>query len=174
MARNRFRGARRCPASRGAPGIGELVLALMLLSGIAAPQAAQAKQLGQAATQVYLVTNDSGGAIAERAAQIAQMRRQGAQVEIRGACMSACTMYLALPQTCVTRQARLGFHGPSSPSFGIALAPAAFERWSRVMADHYPEPLRSWYLRDGRNQIIGFTEFRGADLIRMGVRECSS
>jgi hypothetical protein len=123
---------------------------------------------------VLIVANDPGGAIETRARQVASMQAQDVAVQIRGGCWSACTMYLALPRTCVTRQARLGFHGPGSAHYGIALAPEAFERWSRLIASHYPEPLRGWYLREGRNRIVGFYELGGAELIRLGIPECDA
>lgn len=121
---------------------------------------------------VHVVRRDPGGPVEPRLAEIAALRRAGARVEIRGGCWSACTLYLGLPGTCVSRAARLGFHGPASQRRGIGLTPAAFEHWSRVMAAHYPEPLRGWYLREGRRLTLGFREISGAELIRLGIAEC--
>lgn len=87
--------------------------------------------------------------------------------------MSACTMYLDLSNMCVSRNVTFGFHGPSSKYYGVALPPAEFERWSRVMANHYPQPLRNWYMQTGRNITVGFYKMSGRDLIRMGIPECA-
>lgn len=120
-----------------------------------------------------VVNNDSGGNMAARVAQIDALRNSGTPVEIRGGCMSACTMYLALRATCVSPSATLGFHGPSSQYYGIALPQKEFEHWSRIMANHYPEPLRSWFLREGRNITVGFHRISGRELIRLGVPQCA-
>lgn len=124
-------------------------------------------------SRAIIIQNDKGGAVTERAELIRDYRSAGTSVEIRGSfCLSSCTMYLGLPETCVTPQTVFGFHGPSSRHYGIALNPAAFEHWSQIMADHYPEPLRSWFLSKGRHRIVGFYEYLGSDLIRMGIRRC--
>lgn len=121
-----------------------------------------------------VVQNDRGGAVAERVRQVEDLRRSGAQVEVRGSyCMSSCTLYLGLASTCVSRSTKFGFHGPSSQYAGISLPPKDFEYWSQVMASYYPGPLRSWFLNTGRNVTVGFYEITGAELIRMGVSECA-
>jgi len=128
-----------------------------------------------AINQTVVVRDDPGGSVIDRARLIREYRDNGTKIEIRGRfCMSACTMYLKLKATCVSPNTTFGFHGPSSRIYGISLSPAAFERWSRVMADHYPEPLRSWFLDEGRYRIVGFREFSGRDLIKLGIAGCAS
>ncbi|MFP1645475.1 hypothetical protein [Pontitalea aquivivens] len=141
-------------------------LLLALLPGLGRFDAAWA------APMVQIVRDDPGGGIAERVAMIRDLRTRGVRVRIVGGCWSACTMFLVLPGTCVARTARLGFHGPGSSRPGLALRPDAFESWSRIVADHYPEPLRGWYLREARHILVGFAELRGAELIRLGIPEC--
>jgi hypothetical protein len=143
-----------------------LALAAPLAQGLVAPLSAQVSPA------VYRVAGDAGGPVEERVALIERFRVDGTRVEISGGCWSSCTMFLSLAATCVTPTAQLGFHGPSSPTHGVALAPDRFEKYSRLMAAYYPEPLRSWFLREGRNITVGFTRFRGSDLIRMGIRAC--
>jgi hypothetical protein len=124
-----------------------------------------------AAPGVKVVQSDMGGDVGARANQIEAMRRNGQSVEIRGAaCYSACTMYLSLPNSCVSRNTRFGFHRPSF--YGAALAPDKFEFWSRVIAAHYPAPLQSWYMSDGRYSVAPRL-ISGAEIIRMGVPECT-
>lgn len=82
-------------------------------------------------------------------------------------------MYLGLGSTCVAPNTVFGFHGPSSRMYGISLPPDVFEHWSSVMASHYPEPLRSWFLKKGRYLTVGFYKYSGRQLINMGIRECA-
>lgn len=120
-----------------------------------------------------IVERDNGGLLVERIRFLSALRQSGQRVEIRGQCISACTLYLGLPQTCISRDTVMGFHGPQSQLYGIALPPADFEYWSRVMADHYPPALRRWFLTEGRNEIMGVHRIRGRELIRLGARECA-
>lgn len=125
---------------------------------------------GYSAPQIT-IRSDMGGDVGARANKIRAMRASGQAVAIRGpSCYSACTMYLSLPGSCISRKARFGFHRPSY--YGAALSPERFEFWSRVIASHYPAPLQSWYMAEGRHSI-SLRMFSGADLIRMGVSECS-
>ena len=94
----------------------------------------------------------------------------GQRVEILGTCLSACTMYLELPNVCVSPAAVFGFHGPSW--YGKALSPDQFDRWSQVMARGYREPLKSWYLTTARYETSGYFRLSGSDLIGMGYPRC--
>lgn len=127
---------------------------------------------GQAAP-VNVVRNDLGGSIPARLEMITQLRNAGHRIEIRGNCASACTMYLGLPNTCVARNARLGFHGPSSQYYGISLSPREFDYWSKVMADHYPGALRNWFMTTARHTTMGIITITGAEAIRLGARACA-
>ncbi|MFV2038368.1 MAG: hypothetical protein ACC646_12335, partial [Paracoccaceae bacterium] len=76
------------------------------------------------AGHTIVVRNDAGGSVQQRARLIRQYRADGTRLEIRGDfCMSACTMYLGLDNTCIAPDTVFGFHGPSSPIYGIALPP---------------------------------------------------
>lgn len=118
------------------------------------------------------VRNDKGGSLQERLNQIATLRETNEPVRITGYCASACTMYLGLPNACVTRSARLAFHGPQTQFYGVGLTATDFEQWSRVIADQYPPRVRAAYLRDWRYTTVGTIEISGTEAIRMGVREC--
>lgn len=149
--------------------------AAALIGGLAAVLPANTAQ-AQVAVSGYSprpieIRNDPGGDVGARANKIAAMRANGQTVAIVGpSCLSACTMYLALPGSCVRASARFGFHRPSY--YGTSLTPEKFEFWSQVIASHYPAPLQSWYLREGRYSV-NLRMIAGADLIRMGVRECT-
>lgn len=127
--------------------------------------------LRQSPNGALVVRNDRGGRVGARADQIAALRQRAQRVEIRGTvCLSTCTMFLALPQTCVEAATTFGFHGPSY--YGRALSARDFEHWSQVIAAHYPEVLRAWYLETGRYRMSGYYKIKGAALIKMGVARC--
>jgi len=117
-----------------------------------------------------VVRSDGGGWLSQRSAEIRQLRATGQRVELRGTCLSACTMYLALPNVCVDRSASFGFHGPTRN--GQNLPAHEFEHWSGVMADTYREPLRSWYLTEARYRTTGYYQVSGSELINMGYPQC--
>ncbi len=122
-----------------------------------------------------VIRNDRGGSVAERVARIDRLRRSGIKVEIRGDyCLSACTMYLGVPGACVAPDTVFGFHGPSSPVYGVALRPREFEYWSHLMARYYPAALRKWFLEVARNRLVGFERKSGRELIRLGLPRCAS
>ncbi|MGR3343179.1 MAG: hypothetical protein ACU0DI_08155 [Paracoccaceae bacterium] len=127
-----------------------------------------------AGSRTIVVLNDRGGSVIERARLIQQYKSAGTRLEIRGKfCLSACTMFLGLSSACVASNTVFGFHGPSSRIYGIGLRPEVFEHWSRIMADHYPEPLKSWFLDIGRHRTVGFHIYNGSQLIGMGIKSCS-
>lgn len=123
--------------------------------------------------ETIVVRDDRGGPLIERAKIVDTYRLHGTRVQLRGRfCLSACTLYLGLDNTCISSTTVFGFHGPSSPMYGIALPQRVFDYWSSFMAEHYPEPLKSWFLEAGRHRIVGFHSISGARLIEMGIAEC--
>jgi len=79
-------------------------------------------------------------------------------------------MFLGLPQTCISAKTVFGFHGPSRS--GTRLPPEEFDRYSRVISQDYPTPLRNWFMKKGRKRIDGVHRIKGTEIIRMGVKEC--
>ncbi len=124
----------------------------------------------QAQSTAMVVRNDRGGLLGQRNAEIRALRASGQRVELRGLSLSACTMYLSLPNACVSPSAIFGFHGPSRG--GRPLPAAEFEHWSELMARNYREPLRSWFMAKGRFITEGYFEMSGAELIRLGYPNC--
>ncbi len=120
-----------------------------------------------------IIRNDPGGRVDLRQAALQRIKTAGDRVEIRGGyCNSACTMYLGLPNMCISASTVFGFHGPSSSLPGLPLPQKQFEHWSRIMADTYPQPLRQWFLEDARYELRSLKRVRGRDIIDMGVSEC--
>lgn len=146
-------------------------IALRGLSAALALPLSLAGAPGEAQTaNALVVRSDRGGYIGQRDQQINALRAQGARVELHGTCLSSCTMYLSLPNICIAPEATLGFHGPSLN--GRPLNPSDFERWSNIMAKHYPEPIRSWYMSEARYTVSGYHRMSGEQLIRMGYPSC--
>lgn len=140
-----------------------LMLGFAAVGGAVPPAVAQT-------TNAMIVTSDRGGLLGQRSDAIQLLRASGQRVELRGLCLSACTMYLSLPNVCVAPTAVFGFHGPSRNQ--KRLPQREFEHWSEVMADNYREPLRSWYMSEARYTITGYHKISGADLIAMGYPSC--
>lgn len=150
------------------------ILCLCLAWGATGPiQAASAKPPGSAPPLV--IRGDPGGLLEERLTRIRRLQASGQRVELRsGECLSACTLYLGLSNLCVSPGVVFGFHGPSSVLRGLALPPDLFEKYSRLMAAHYPPPLRRWFLRVGRQRTLGFHRIDGGTLIGLGVPACTA
>lgn len=144
-----------------------LAVACALVVPVAVPQAANANPA------VKIIRSDGGGSLQERIAQIAQLDADGTRIEIRGQCASACTMYLGMQNTCVYPSAKLGFHGPQSQLYGISLPADEYQYWTHVMADHYPEQIRAWYLQTASQVTVGVYFISGSDAIRMGAHACT-
>lgn len=125
------------------------------------------------AQSVIRISNDGGGSLPARLKQIRSIRAKGQRVEIRrGFCNSACTLYLGLANTCVSPNARFGFHGPQLATRGLNMLPKQFDEWSRTMASHYPAELQSWFMGSARYSRKLIT-LKGSQLIAMGVQRCT-
>lgn len=119
------------------------------------------------------IRNDLGGAVSQRIAKIEHLRAAGTKIRIVGTCVSACTLYLGLPNTCVAPTAQLGFHGPSTRLKGIPLPRQEFERISRQMASYYPSRIRGWFMSQARMRTAGYYTLSGVEAIAMGARACT-
>lgn len=122
------------------------------------------------ARAAIIIQSDRGGLIGQRNQRIRSYRAANQRVELRGTCLSACTMYLSLPNACVASNATFGFHGPTRN--GRKLPQREFDHFSKVMASNYREPLRSWFMNTARHRTSGYYSLSGAELIRMGYRRC--
>lgn len=145
-----------------------LVIALMAIL-VAAKSSAQQSMPSPSLE----IGNDRGGSLRVRLLEIRELRRTGTPVRITGKiCYSTCTMFLGLPQTCVSPNTVFGFHGPSS--YGRTLPPDVFDQASRLIVENYPEPLQQWYWDTARHDIWGLSRLSGAEMIRIGVAACQS
>lgn len=118
------------------------------------------------------VTLDTGGSLDWRLEEVKKLRATDTAVVISGQCHSSCTMYLALPKTCVTPEARLGFHGPRTAK-GSRLPTSDFKYWTDIMAAHYPPQIARRFMRDWRHKIANHQIITGTQAIVMGARPCA-
>jgi len=129
---------------------------------------------GAASAGTVIIGDDPGGRVKDRVVQVQRLTEADAHVEIRGDyCNSACTMLLAVPGVCASPDTVFGFHGPTSSLPGIPLPQKEFERWSNVMADHYPPHVAAWFLREARYELRGLLRVSATTLIKdHGLKEC--
>ncbi|MGH1356995.1 MAG: hypothetical protein ACRBBS_18245 [Thalassovita sp.] len=119
----------------------------------------------------YVVMNDHGGDVETRIKEIKFVANHYSRIEIKGGvCLSSCTMFLGLPQTCINPKTKFGFHGPTDS--GRPLTNERFDYWSAQIAAHYPANLERWYMSKARYLLKGYYCLTGAQLIKMGVRRC--
>lgn len=59
----------------------------------------------------YVIRRDGGGQLISAEADRARLLAWGGRVEIRGHCNSACVIFTTLPNACMGRGLRIGFHG---------------------------------------------------------------
>lgn len=138
---------------------------LLVLLSLCAPAYAADSQ------KVIVVRGDWGGSVRQRYDEIQRINRLGYQIEIRdGMCLSSCTMYLGADRVCVSPEAVFGFHGPYR--FWSKLTQEEFNKWSQVIARHYPPVLQKWYMEKARYQVRPMLRLSGAQLIRLGVPPC--
>lgn len=112
---------------------------------------------------------DLGGSVFEYMARIKRMNATGARKEIRGTCVSACTMYLAVKNVCVAKDALLWFHSAHYNGKQIS------EFGNRILEAHWPDRVRDWAERNKAAWRIEFTLGRalsGVQLVAMGVPAC--
>lgn len=145
----------------------QILCVVLVIAPVGTPAVAQQS----VAQQSLEIGNDRGGSLRTRLREIRELRRTGQPVRITGQiCYSTCTMFLGLPQTCVSPKTVFGFHGPSS--YGRPLPPDVFDHASQLILDTYPEPLKSWYWTTARHQTWTMSQLHGADMIRIGIRAC--
>lgn len=156
------------------------IIAVAVFAGVSA-RSVEAQNMGsqnlgaqntaaRSAAPPLVIRSDRGGYLGKRRAEIARLRASGQRVELRGTCLSACTLYLSLPNACIAPKASFGFHGPSKN--GVPLSQPQFDYWSEVMASNYAEPLASWFMSVARYNLTGYYRLTGAQLIAMGYASC--
>ena len=122
----------------------------------------------------YVLRDESGGEYWEHWNRFKAIADSGDLVEIRGACLSACTLVMVHVQKdhlCFGEGASLQFHvsrhaesGEPDPDFT-----------TRMMVNQYPQDIRRWILTKGgvaKMTIAQMWTLRAADLWSMGYPKC--
>jgi hypothetical protein len=118
-----------------------IVLLVTVVTTLISPPAAQA---------AMRITGDPGGLIIEYAQRFLHARASGEQVIIDGACLSACTLAIAMlprEQICTTPKAVLGFHAAWRPTSGGGKETSYLA--TQAMMELYPTDVRGWIGRHG-------------------------
>ena len=112
----------------------------------AAPATVPAAQT--AATAPLSIHNNRGGNVLQTMAQRAELMASGRQVRISGACDSACTMFITMPNACLAPDATIGFHAPRLP--GTQVIPPIVDQ---MMATTYRNGIRARWFSEWRHQL---------------------
>ena len=115
--------------------IGAISTGFFLLTSVSGTYAFPTSGLGSLS-----IAGDRGGYVMTYALRMLKLKQSGKQVQFRGSCDSACTLYLALPSSrvCVTPQASFNFHLPYGASGSGNRIAASY------MLGQYPGWVRSW------------------------------
>ncbi|GLK63080.1 MULTISPECIES: hypothetical protein [Paracoccus] len=120
-----------------------LAAALALMLGLGAtitalPGMSEAQARGRG--QPIVIMNDKGGNVVKTIRHRNRLVASGRPVEIRGYCRSACTIYITMPNACLSPRATVGFHAPRLP--GTTIIPPVVDE---LMAQFYRNGiLRKW------------------------------
>jgi len=101
----------------------------------------------RASTPTVVIKDNPGGSLIAFLLQGEEYRSLGARLVVDGACNSACTLYMRLPNICITPKASFGFHAPryAMGSKAGELAPDA----TRYMMKVYPKWVQTWVTSNG-------------------------
>jgi hypothetical protein len=95
-----------------------------------------------------------------------KLNESGELKELRGTCLSACTLYLGVRNLCVGRDIKLGFHAPYGGT------PRGNIHAKQYMMNSYPIWVREWInARGGLTRKIIYLYY--AD-IRGRIKDCES
>lgn len=94
---------------------------------------------------ILKINNDRGGYVIQYALRLQKMKQAGTQVAFTGKCLSACTLYLALPkgQTCISPRASFSFHA----AYGAG--PKGNQIATTYMFNKYPSWVQDWIASNG-------------------------
>jgi hypothetical protein len=107
-----------------------------------------------------------GGKLTEFDPVVVQYNETGKLFRISGHCQSACTLFLAIRNVCVERDAELLFHAGGSEERISAEA-------TQHMLNAYNSTLRAYLLEHHAMDTRAFFTISGADMIqKFGYREC--
>jgi hypothetical protein len=138
------------------------------------PLRAFARKIPRLTTVLYY---EHGGDVLEHWNRFLKLAGSGDDVEIRGACVSACTLIMAhIPsdRLCFGENASLQFHPSRSPKTG---EPDISNGWGSTlwMINQYPQDIRLWIQNKGGWEKMALQQMwtlDASELWRMGYRKC--
>ena len=158
---------------------GATLLAAVLLTACTAPGAGTSTyrpleiRTGPSGPQEIVVRNDPGGLVLPRVREIEAINRARIPVRISGQdCASSCTLYLGARDVCTEPGVLFRFHGPSAN--GRPLEPEYHSRIVKIMARHYPDQVRQWFLDGPSEETIGTINLSAAEIHRQGIPYCDT
>jgi len=113
---------------------------------------------------------DPGGFLNVYYANVNKSNLFHVDIEIKGTCLSACTVYLGAKNACVHPDAMLWFHA-AHDHMTMKIDHAA----TAQMARYWPPAVRDWARRVGVFESVLFTRrmaLTGEDAIKLGARRC--
>jgi hypothetical protein len=111
-----------------------------------------------------------GGSLLAYLALVNQYNEHSEPFRIEGECKSACTLFLAIRNVCVERDAVLMFHAGRDVQANVT---GPETRASRLMLSAYNAKLRAYLIAGHRLDTSTFFSIAGNELIdRFGYREC--
>jgi hypothetical protein len=114
----------------------------------------------------WLVKHGPGGNVAEHLVFRSVLEKEGTSVVIDGKCMSSCTLFYSLPNTCLTPEASLHFHQVTG---------LGSEAWENEMSRYYRGEILELYNSTWRHSdnLAGVTAKR-AKVYDPAVNICPS
>ena len=152
-----------------------LVLALLVACGAAdrdgEPYRMAEILAGPEGPVEIVIRNDPGGQVLPRVREIARINAAEAPVRISGRdCASSCTLYLGARRVCTEPDVLFRFHGPSV--HGRPLEPDYHAKIVAIMARHYPDRIRTWFLSGPSRETVGTVNLTAAEVHRQGIPYC--
>lgn len=124
---------------------------------------------GRASIKPYVINDDAGGFISSYLDHYRALRDSHVKVEIRGDCVSACTLvmhYIPRSRACVGPEAHFGFHMARRVLDGGAVPDP--EMTKELIELYYPKPVQDW-LKDKTLTVEHILYMDAAEIVRLGV-----
>ena len=113
---------------------------------------------------------DFGGGIIERMQVVELLEKANVAVEISGICLSACTLYLGLPNVCVEPKTVLGFH--SAYFTNEEGQPVLSDFGNTVLMEYYPPNIRKWVTEKKALSSVEMKYMGAEEAWKLGVKRC--
>ena len=113
---------------------------------------------------------DPGGGLIERMQAFELLEQANIPVEISGVCLSACTMYLGLPEVCVQPRTVLGFHSASYTNEKGEQVISSFG--NAILMEYYPPVIKKWVTEKKALGSLDMTFMGAEEAWKLGIKKC--